>query len=364
MIALATRDTIFLKFASKARADWRAPTCAALIGSGVGLALGAAYMAGGMARAASDHTRAARIAEATEGGFAEDVLLRQAAFDPGAARIARRQDPLAFAGSSEPDRQATLVAARLEDVSKAIPPLRVQTIGLPAAAPFKLAGALESSRELECLTQAVYFEARGETPAGQAAVAQVVLNRVRHPAFPKSVCGVVFQGSGKRVGCQFSFACNGSMHARRESAAWDRARRVASRALGGFVMSTVGDSTHFHTLNVAPNWGPRLVRTAEVGMHVFYKFGRSAPKAEERVYYASLATPAAPKVEVSPDLHAAVMKAPESAIAVAEAKPALAEAAKLAPKAAVKLTPVANPGLKPVVAQPQSEVAEAIVGDD
>jgi hypothetical protein len=129
-------------------------------------------------------------------------------------------------------------------------------------------------------------------------------------------------------------------------------------------MSTVGDSTHFHTLNVAPNWGPRLVRTAEVGMHVFYKFGRSAPKAEERVYYASLATPAAPKVEVSPDLHAAVMKAPESAIAVAEAKPALAEAAKLAPKAAVKLTPVANPGLKPVVAQPQSEVAEAIVGDD
>ena len=364
MIALATRDTIFLKFASKARADWRAPTCAALIGSGVGLALGAAYMAGGMARAASDHTRAARIAEAAEGGFAEDVLLRQAAFDPGAARIARRQDPLAFAGSSEPDRQATLVAARLEDVSKAIPPLRVQTIGLPAAAPFKLAGALESSRELECLTQAVYFEARGETPAGQAAVAQVVLNRVRHPAFPKSVCGVVFQGSGKRVGCQFSFACNGSMHARRESAAWDRARRVASRALGGFVMSAVGDSTHFHTLNVAPNWGPRLVRTAEVGMHVFYKFGRSAPKAEERVYYASLATPAAPKVEVSPDLHAAVMKAPESAVAAAEVKPALAEAAKPAPKAAVKLTPVANPGLKPAAAPPQGEVAEAIVGDD
>ncbi len=364
MIALATRDTIFLKFASKARADWRAPTCAALIGSGVGLALGAAYMAGGMARAASDHTRAARIAEAAEGGFAEDVLLRQAVFDPGAARIARRQDPLAFASASEPDRQATLVAARLEDASKAIPPLRVQTLGLSAAAPFKLAGALETSRELECLTQAVYFEARGETPAGQAAVAQVVLNRVRHPAFPKSVCGVVFQGSGKRVGCQFSFACNGSMHARRESAAWDRARRVASRALGGFVMSAVGDSTHFHTLNVAPNWGPRLVRTAEVGMHVFYKFGRSAPKAEERVYYASLATPAPPKVEVSPDLHAAVMKAPESAVAAAEVKPALAEAAKPAPKTAVKLTPVANPGLKPAAAPPQGEVAEAIVGDD
>ena len=366
MIALATRDTIFLKFASKARADWRAPTCAALIGSGVGLALGAAYMAGGMARAASDHTRAARIAEAAEGGFAEDVLLRQAAFDPGAARIARRQDPLAFAGSSEPDRQATLVAARLEDVSKAIPPLRVQTIGLPAAAPFKLAGALESSRELECLTQAVYFEARGETPAGQAAVAQVVLNRVRHPSFPKSVCGVVFQGAGKRVGCQFSFACDGSMRRGREVAAWSRARKVASKALAGGVMASIGDATHFHTTNVAPNWGPRLVRTAEVGMHVFYRLGRgggAAPKAQDRVYSASYAaTPAPAAIEVTGDMRAALMKTERKPDAVGQAdlKP---ELLKEADTAAPKLLPIAAHPAKGPASRPGAE-AEAMVGDD
>lgn len=364
-VALATRDTIFLKFASKVRADWRAPTCAALIGSGVGLALGAAYMAGGMARAASDHARAARIADAAEGGFAEDVLVRQAAYDPGVARIARRHDPFTVAGSAERDRQSALLASRLEGAPKGGDVVRLPGVSLAAAAPFRLVGALESSRELECLTQAVYFEARGETPSGQAAVAQVVLNRVRHPAFPKSVCGVVFQGAGKRIGCQFSFACDGSMRGRRESAAWNRAQRVATKALGGFVMASVGEATHFHTTNVAPNWGPRLIRTAEVGMHVFYKFGRSvaAPKAQDRVYYASFTATPPPAVDVSPDLRAAVAKAPDAAVAAAEAKPVAPEVVKEAEKAPAKLLPVANIPAKPAPAH-KVEVADAMVGED
>ena len=143
---------------------------------------------------------------------------------------------------------------------------------MPAASrPFQMVGALEGSRDFDCLSQAVYYEARGEGAAGQAAVAQVVLNRVRHPAFPKTVCGVVFQGAHARS-CQFSFACDGSMRRGKEPAAWRRAKAVAARALAGFVMSDVGSATHFHTTGVSPGWR-NLTRVAQVGSHVFYRFG-------------------------------------------------------------------------------------------
>lgn len=348
--ALATRDTTFLKFVSKARADWRASTCAALIGSGIGLSLGAAYMAGGMARVATDHARASRIANAAAGGFSETTLQREtAAMDPGVLRIASRHDPFVTTGAAHRDRQTAMLTARLERAPKAG---RLRGNVEPN-------GALEGSRELECLTQAVYYEARGETPSGQAAVAQVVMNRVRHPAFPNSVCGVVFQGAGKRVGCQFSFACDGSMRRRRETAAWDRAQRVASRALSGAVVARVGDSTHFHTTNVAPNWGPRLVRTAEVGMHIFYRLGkgvaRPAPKADDRVLYASLTAPPPPKaITVTEDLRTAVMTAEAP-------KPVLDDTPKSQEKP--KLTPVVDVA-KPAAAAPVAAAqAGALVGE-
>ncbi|MFI4934073.1 MAG: cell wall hydrolase [Caulobacterales bacterium] len=167
-------------------------------------------------------------------------------------------------------------------------PLALQASLVDASQPFQLAGPVESSRDLECLTAAVYYEARGETPAGQAAVAQVVLNRVRHPAFPKTVCGVVYQGAGTG-GCQFSFACNGAMHRGRETGAWDRARQVAARALSGYVMDQVGRATHFHVASLGGVWGGRMVRVAQVGQHIFYSFsgrrsilasGVSAPSVE------------------------------------------------------------------------------------
>ncbi|MET3525318.1 cell wall hydrolase [Phenylobacterium koreense] len=301
-----------MKLVSKARADWRASTCAALIGSGLGLALGAAYMAGGMARTATDHARASRIADAAAGGFSEDVLQRQAeAMSPGMLKLAARHDSFIGAETAQRDRQNSIIAA-YQDRPAGSPAQLIRLNAAPAQSS-STRGALNGSRELECLTQAVYYEARGETPAGQAAVAQVVLNRVRNPAFPKSVCAVVFQGAGKRVGCQFSFACDGSMRRGREPAAWARAGRVASRALAGKVVPGVGAATHFHTVNVAPNWGPRLIRTAEVGMHVFYRPGRAAPsvapKAEDRVVYASLtAAPPPQNIQISQTLQAAVLK--------------------------------------------------------
>lgn len=131
-----------------------------------------------------------------------------------------------------------------------------------------------SARELNCLTQAVYYEARGEGRAGMEAVAQVVLNRAKHPAYPKTVCGVVFQGSARRTGCQFSFTCNGAMKARVNRGAWNRAKAVATRAMDGHVAGGIGKATHFHTTAVAPVWRNSLIRVGQVGDHVFYRFGR------------------------------------------------------------------------------------------
>ncbi|MDP1631844.1 MAG: cell wall hydrolase [Caulobacter sp.] len=263
-----------------------------LVGTACGAIVGGAYLMGGMAQAAAQHHRVTKIAGVASGSYSEESLGRVVdQMSPGALSVAARHDPYTSAGAAQRDRQASLFAARLE---RRTTPGGSQTTGLlmkaslrgafnPAAQPFRLNGALDDSRDLECLTQAVYYEARGETPSGQAAVAQVVLNRARHPAFPKSVCGVVFQGASSGGVCQFSFACDGSMRKRRESGAWARAERVAARALSGEVMSTVGNATHFHTINVSPGWGPRLTRVAQVGLHIFYRFGgrRGAPGAFE-----------------------------------------------------------------------------------
>lgn len=255
----------------------------------MGLIVAAAYVAG-TADAREQNVRMADMAEAAGGGYSEVALRdRVLDMDPAALALARRYDPTLTTGGAQRDRQTALQVARMDRAAPLPAAQPKSAVGLlrasfggpfnPAAKPFKLSADLDSSRDLECLTQAVYYEARGETPAGQAAVAQVVLNRVRHPAFPKSVCAVVFQ---RAYGvCQFSFACDGSMRRGREPGAWSRARKVATRALGGEVMASVGNATHFHTINVSPGWGPRMVRVQQVGLHVFYRFGggRGAPGA-------------------------------------------------------------------------------------
>src|SRR3954467_15685293 len=128
-------------------------------------------------------------------------------------------------------------------------------VGSPAR-PFDIGDASTNDfrSALDCLTAAVYYEARSESEDGQRAVAQVVLNRVRHPAFPKSVCGVVYQGSNRATGCQFSFTCDGSLNRPRQPSAWSRAARIASDALSGYVFPTVGVATHYHTNAIHPWW--------------------------------------------------------------------------------------------------------------
>lgn len=134
----------------------------------------------------------------------------------------------------------------------------------------------DRSRALQCLTTAIYYEAGNEPEAGQRAVAQVVLNRVAHPAYPATVCGVVFEGSERSTGCQFSFTCDGSMRRKPVQAYWDRARRVAMAALSGEVYAPAGLATHYHTVFVSPYWAPSLHYLRTVGAHRFYRLQGAA----------------------------------------------------------------------------------------
>ncbi|MDP1872947.1 cell wall hydrolase [Phenylobacterium sp.] len=147
--------------------------------------------------------------------------------------------------------------------------------GLPINAmdPFVLrASRQDRTQALRCLSQAIYYEAAREPRDGQRAVAQVVLNRVRHPAYPNSVCGVVFQGSARSTGCQFSFTCDGSLTWAPEPWLWREVEAVAREALDGFVEGGVGSATHYHADYVAPYWAPTLVKMTKVGAHIFYRW--------------------------------------------------------------------------------------------
>jgi spore germination cell wall hydrolase CwlJ-like protein len=301
VFALADEDAKGLFSGIQARADWRALVSAALIGWGVGLALGGIYLGAGMGHAIAEHGRAQQAAQVGQ------ALRGPLANDPGSgAQLAGYANPAQRAAVAQPTH----------------------------------------ARELDCLTQAVYFEARGESARGQAAVATVIMNRVKNPHFPKTVCGVVFQGASHRNGCQFSFACDGRAERVSDWDAWDEARKVAARALSGVVLRDVGKATYFHTTDVSPDWGSSMLRVAQVGLHVFYRLNPHAPPpdaAEDEAQFASRAAPAQ-----SLRLAAAVV-APEPA-ADAAAKPA--QPAPVAAAADAKAAPKAEP------AAPQGPIAK------
>lgn len=141
-----------------------------------------------------------------------------------------------------------------------------------AAKPFYSPGTgITHMRAQECLAQAVWYEAASESEAGQRAVAQVVLNRVAHPGWPASVCGVVYQGSERSTGCQFTFTCDGSLARRPSGASWAQAQRIAADALNGSVYAPVGLATHYHTLWVNPYWAGSLDHIGTIGAHRFYR---------------------------------------------------------------------------------------------
>ncbi|MFN3558002.1 MAG: cell wall hydrolase [Brevundimonas sp.] len=324
----------------------RPATAAVMFGALVGLAVGGAYLGGAAAKASTVQGQAQRLDGAAAAGFTEEALAAAAGgLDESALTIARRHDPYTVAGPTQRDRQAELLTARLEQLRGGSTPgagLRQVNLSAPVAAqPFRLGGALEASRDLDCLTQAVYYEARGEGRDGMRAVAQVVLNRARHPSFPKSVCGVVFQGAGRRTGCQFSFTCDGSMRGRVNTGAWDRARAVASSALSGSVYGNVGNATHFHTTGVAPQWRNSLIRVAQVGDHLFYRFGGRSGASGAFSYAAQRSTDAhAPRL-IQADLDTAPQTGPVPYLA-ATANPAQATPVQASATSTAIIPPAAD----------------------
>lgn len=129
----------------------------------------------------------------------------------------------------------------------------------------------EGGAEWRCLTEALYFEARGETIRGQFAVAEVILNRMSSRRFPNTVCAVINQGTGARYRCQFTYTCDGRPEIISERAAWERVGKVAYLMLQGVPRLLTKGATFYHTTGVSPSWSRQFEQTAQYGVHVFYR---------------------------------------------------------------------------------------------
>ena len=225
----------------------------------------------------------------------QDAGVLRGVFEPPARQVARAR--LAAAPPVEaviydtrnreiaPESAIELNASRAPDIRHVVPARAF--LATAAAAQVSAAG---HQAALECLAQAVYYEAASESEDGQRAVAQVVLNRVRSPAFPNTVCGVVFQGWTRSTGCQFSFTCDGSMQRPPSAGGLARARRIAAEALDGAVMRAVGNATHYHANYVVPYWASSLDKVKTVGRHIFYlmRGGLGRPSAFNARYASAL----------------------------------------------------------------------------
>lgn len=247
--------------------------------------LGLAMAASSTPRPAFDLT-AEEIAMTTGGDLSgRGLAALQARLDPAQLALAIRHDPdgpepglygltpgwdnLSLGG--KPGREPGVAGVRAQRLNAATPNA---SGALRPARPFILAvsSTEDRVRARRCLTQAIYYEAALESETGQAAVAQVVLNRVRDPNYPDSICGVVFQGAERNTGCQFSFTCDGALARPPVAWAWDRAAAVADRALAGHVAQAVGTATHYHADYVRPWWAPTLAKVTQIGTHIFYRW--------------------------------------------------------------------------------------------
>ena len=248
------------------------------------IALGVSAL-GGCAPAAKPAASPEAQALAAHGLSDGALISATARFDPATRDLARRHDPglrradlwgrpLGWASFDLRKVPDLGLPAEQGDEAVALNNLR-PFAGLPIRPmrPFVLsADSDDSARALHCMTQAIYYEAAREPVRGQQAVAQVVLNRVRHPAYPKSICGVIYQGAARPTGCQFTFTCDGALRWTPQATLWRQAQDVARRALGGFVDKDVGSATHYHAAYVVPYWAPTLVKMTQVGQHIFYRW--------------------------------------------------------------------------------------------
>ncbi len=260
-------------------------------GRRIAAAVPAALAAIGVAMAASStprpeiDARAEAVRRLTDGDLGDKGLAAIVArMTPSQLAIALRHDPaerraalygltpgwesLSLGGKPSLDFGASGLEA--QKLNAATPTSGLLRPSQPFA--FKPATAEDRRRAIRCLTQAVYYEAALEPTEGQEAVAQVILNRVRDPNYASSVCGVVYEGAERVTGCQFSFTCDGSLAQAPVAWAWERAARVAERALAGHVATKVGTATHYHANYVHPWWAPTLNKLTQIGAHIFYRW--------------------------------------------------------------------------------------------
>ncbi|RHW16936.1 cell wall hydrolase [Sphingomonas gilva] len=170
----------------------------------------------------------------------------------------------------EPIEYADVDPDTAREINAAVP---FSTDPNPAARPLILKQPeLDRTRAQDCLAAAMLYEAGSGDPEGQRAVAQVVINRMRHPAFPATICGVVFQGQERSTGCQFTFTCDGALLRIPRPEAWEDARKRAGAMLDGAVYKPVGHSTHYHTDWVVPYWSSSLDKVVAVNTHLFFRW--------------------------------------------------------------------------------------------
>jgi spore germination cell wall hydrolase CwlJ-like protein len=197
--------------------------------------------------------------------LADDVLASRLGALMGQERDALDIVPEARLAALTAPVEAVLPAAPALATAAPAAPAETET-ALVAAAPAPSGGA-----EWQCLTEALYFEARGETLEGMFAVAEVILNRRDSGTYPTSVCGVVHQGTGAQYACQFTYTCDGRSDVVLEQGAWNVVGRVASVMLGGAPRNLTNGATFYHTRGVNPSWSARFTRTAAIGAHLFYR---------------------------------------------------------------------------------------------
>lgn len=240
---------------------------------------------------------------------------------PHAIRLPRKVVPPTVIPAVEPVKFVDLPPEDAQEFNASVP---FSTAPSPAARPFRLRdGAEDLARAVDCLATAILYEA-GTDPKGQRAVAQVVINRVRHPAFPKTICGVVFEGQERNTGCQFSFTCDGALDRWTPSASmWTAARKIATAALTGSVYRAVGHATHYHTDWVVPYWQSTLDKIAAVGSHLFFRWSGwwGTPPAFNR--QVTTTEPVITQIAAISDAH-------RTGAVLADADAALAQAALLA----------------------------------
>ena len=253
--------------------------------AGTGLVLAALVAGPGCAPSDKGVLAQEKVRFASRTLTATDLKILTTAMDPAMRSLAVRHDPFLRRADpwDRPEGWSNLDMVHVPDLgfgetdqttAEELNSLRpFAKLPIRPMRPFVLeASGDDRVRATQCLAQAVYYEAAREPEVGQEAVAQVVLNRLRHPAYPKSVCGVVYQGAARSTGCQFTFTCDGALRWAPQPTLWRQARDVAEKALAGYVDKAVGSATHYHAQYVSPYWAPTLVKMTQVGQHIFYRW--------------------------------------------------------------------------------------------